>query len=113
MPIVTPESVQVLLGKFVDFILRYAVTLAAVSAVSMALIEMVKALVSWRDRFQKRVVAEWIRGVAMPPILSDVAPDGPPTATDFHSLVYSALIRLTTAESVDPSAINRGVEWTP
>jgi hypothetical protein len=50
----TPEEVFKVIDELVKFILRYAVTLAAISALAMALIEMFKALFSWRDRFHKK-----------------------------------------------------------
>lgn len=110
----TPEDVYQTIDQLVGFILRYAVTLAAISALSMALIETLKALFSWRDRFHKRRVRDWIQSVDIPPE-AFMAIGRPPLVnnSDFHERVYSQLIRLTTGETVGSSAMAKGIEWTP
>lgn len=110
----TPEDVYNAIDRFTSFILRYAITLAAISALSMALIETFKALFSWRDRFHKQRVRDWIRSVNIPPEAL-MAIGRPPLVnhSDFHVRVYSQLIRLTTGETVDPSAMGKNIEWTP
>jgi len=110
----TPEDVYRSIDRLVGFILRYAITLAAISALSMALIETFKALFSWRDRFHKRRVRDWIQSVEIPPE-AFIEIGRPPLVnhSDFRERVYSQLIRLTTGETVDPSAMGKSIEWTP
>jgi hypothetical protein len=110
----TPEDVYTAIDRLTSFILRYAITLAAISALSMALIETFKALFSWRDRFHKRWVRHWIQSVDVPPDAFTKI-DRPPLTnySDFHNRVYSQLIRLTTGEAVSPSAMDKDIEWTP
>jgi hypothetical protein len=112
----TPGLVYDVINKFTDFILRYAVTLAAVGALSMALIEMIKSLCSWRDRFHKRMVVAWLKSVPMP--AKSFAVINPPpasilSASEFHEKVYSQLIRLTTGEIVGSGEMSKSIEWRP
>ena len=108
------EDVYKAIDQLVGFILRYAITLAAISALSMALIEMLKALLSWRDRFHKRWVRGWVQSVSVPgqafERINLPCPDGDAA---FHERVYTQLIRRTTGETVDPAAMARPIEWTP
>lgn len=98
----TPEDVFQTVDSLVGFILRYAVTLAAISALAMALIELVKALISGRDRFQKWRLRQWIE---------QTSPAGINAAT-----VYTSLIRLTTGEQPgegSKAAMDGGIEARP
>lgn len=109
----TPENVSKVIDDLVGFILRYAVTLAAISALSMALIEMVKALLSWRDRFQKRLVVGWVKSVLVPVEAFQRLELSRPSDDEFHERVYIRLIQLTTGETVDSAAMTKPIEWTP
>lgn len=109
----TPEGVGDVIKNLSEYILRYAITLAAVSALSMALLEAVKALGSVRDRFHKRRVRNWIERVTVPgEVLISGAPI-PPDDRVFHEHVYGELVWLTTAEQVDATAITGSIEWKP
>ncbi len=112
-----PELVSETVQQISDFILRYAVTLAAVGALAMALIEAAKALLSLRDRFHKSIVRRWVEGARTPvKLIGDL---GLTARTDeqFHRLVYAQLIRLTTGEDVGDEAAKamaasvEGVPW--
>lgn len=98
----TPESVFETVDSLVGFILRYAVTLAAISALAMALIELVKALISGRDRFHKWRLRQWI---------GRTSPDGM-----IAERVYDSLIQLTTGEvpaEGTKAAMDGGIESRP
>jgi hypothetical protein len=110
----TPESVYNAIDQLVGFILRYAVTLAAISALSMALIEALKALLSWRDRFHKQGVRRWVQSVSVPGQAFDALKLVPPaTNAAFHESVYMRLIRLTTGETVGAQAMAAPIDWKP
>lgn len=112
--VMTPEDVSKTIDHLVGFILRYAVTLAAIGALSMALIELLKALLSWRDRFHKRRACGWVQSV---PVLGQaferIHRPRPDKDAAFHERVYTQLIRLTTGETVGPLAMASPIEWTP
>ena len=109
----TPQDVYKVVDQFVGFILRYAVTLAAISALSMALIEAVKAILSWRDRFHKRRVRHWVQSVAVPRETFQRVQLPPPDVAQFHQRVYAQLIQLTTGETAKPEAMVEPIEWRP
>lgn len=94
-----------------DFVLGYAITLAAVGALSMAMLEAWKTLSAWRDGFHKKKLREWLRGVPVPfDALERTACCCPPGDDDaFHNRVYAQLIRLTTGESAGLSALTQPV----
>ena len=97
----TPESVFKIVDSLVEFILSYAVTLAAISALAMALIELVKALFSARDRFHKWRLCQWI---------------GQKSPETNAARVYESLIQLTTGEMPTEgkkAAMDGGIEWRP
>ncbi len=108
----TPEDVYKVIDRLVGFILRYAVTLAAVSAFSAALIEAVKALLSWRDRFHKAHLLRWVRSVPLPGEAARRIHREVEEAR-FHEYVYSQLLRLTTGEAPAETAMRMPIEWTP
>lgn len=56
-----PETLLSELARFSNFILSYAVTLAAVGAVTMALLEAWKKLRGSRPRYHQRAVLNWLR----------------------------------------------------
>jgi hypothetical protein len=112
-----PELVSQSVQQISEFILRYAVTLAAIGALAMALLEAAKALMSVRDRFHKNIVRGWVeRARTSAPLIAEL---GLTTRTDeqFHRLVYAQLIRLTTGEDVGDEAAKamaasvEGVPW--
>lgn len=110
----TPEDVNNVLNQLVDFILRYAITLTAIGALSMALLEAAKALSSWRDRFHKRRLMVWLRSVQIARLPFDgtaLSPSGDKNA--FVEKIYAQLIKLTTAETVTSAALSRNIEMVP
>ena len=112
----TPGDINNVIIKFADFILRYAVTLAAVSALSMALIEMIKSLCSWRDRFHKRKLIRWLKRIKVPAENFTVVKQHADSRSDgpaFHKKIYSQLIQLTTGETDGSAAMNKPIEWLP
>ncbi len=110
----TPEDVYRTIDQLADFILRYAVTLAAIGALSMALIELLKTLFSWRDRFHKKRFCDWVRNVPIPQAASEeICRSLPANDAAFHQNVYIKLIQLTTGEPVGPSDMAKPIEWMP
>ena len=109
----TPELVSDAINNISNFILRYAVTLAAVGALAMALIEAVKALFSLRDRFHKRVVTSWVTGT--PVDRQRFAELGLPALPEegVKDAIYRQLIVLTTGQTVSRTAMETSVEWKP
>lgn len=55
-----PETVRAAVTTFSDFLLRYFVALAAVGALAMALIELVKKVHDTRTRYHARQVLRWL-----------------------------------------------------
>lgn len=96
---ITPKDVYDVVKNFTDFILRYAITLVAISATSMALLEAVKALLSWRDRFHKQQIRQWINSV--------------PGTAEVRERVYAQLIKLTTGEKAGSKEMAEPIEWKP
>jgi len=93
----TPENVYEVIQELVNFLLRYAVTLAAISALSMALIEAAKAIGSIRSRFHKKSILKWIEE-------SQLSNQGD---------VYAQLIQLTTGEIVEHNEMNNSIGSLP
>ncbi|MBI4525521.1 MAG: alpha/beta hydrolase [Deltaproteobacteria bacterium] len=98
----TPENIYQTIDSLVGFILRYAVTLAAISGLAMALIELVKGLLSWRDRFHKRRLRKWIESVPLKDLREtlgrlkerfpeDVKPAPPETDLELHRRIYDSI----------------------
>lgn len=108
-----PESIAGAIGQISDFILRYAVTLAAVGALSMALLEAAKALLSVRDRFQKGVVRRWIATARLAAGLGSTLQLEARTDDQYRGRIYVQLIRLTTGEVVGQEALEASVEPMP
>ncbi len=61
-----PESIQASLNAISDFILRYAVTLAALAALTVGLLEAYKKVFSTLARFQQKAVIRWLEQEASP-----------------------------------------------
>lgn len=107
-----PEDVYKAIDRLVGFVLRYAVTLAAVSAFSMALLESVKALLSWRDRFHKRHLLRWVNSISLPREACEQI-NWHFDEAQFNERVYAKLLRLTTGETPGGAAMVKPIEWTP
>lgn len=106
----SPETILAELQKFSGFIMNYAVTLAAVGAITMALLEAAKKLLGTRPRFHQRAVLNWLqreqfekKGPAMGilPIRLEgqygmLGAAGESTAPPDHRAAYQQLMHLTT-----------------
>lgn len=88
----------------------------------MALIELFKGLLSWRDRFHKRRVRAWIESFPIPTqVFAEIRKSEPADAEwtppqadlDFHKRVCAQLLRLTTGEGPDGVSMERPMEWRP
>jgi len=55
-----PELISKIIEQFADFILRYLIALSAVGALSMAILEIYKKVMSKRQEFHYRALEEWI-----------------------------------------------------
>lgn len=109
-----PADINKVLGLFVDFILRYGITLVAIGALSMALIEAFKSLFSWRDRWHRWKFCNWIQSIELPLRAFDQTEDLlPENESAFHHSVYTQLIQLTTGQDVGVEEMNRGFEILP
>jgi len=109
----SPESIANAIKDISDFVLRYAVTLAAVGALSMALLEAAKSLLSARDRFQKGIVREWIASAGVPAGSRSSLHLEASTDEQYRGRIYVQLIRLTTGEIVGQDALGASVELVP
>ena len=109
----TPEAIAQAIGDIANFVLRYAITLAAVGALSMALLEAAKSLLSVRDRFQKKVVRDWIATARFPAGLWPSAKRAPQTDDEYREWIYAELIRLATGEVVGAAALHASIDPVP
>jgi len=108
------EQIKTVINNFVDFILNYAITLAAIGGLSMALIEALKSIFSWRDRWHRWKVCDWIQGMTIP--VNIFAKLNIPSESDeaaFHHTVYTQLILLTTGQNVPTGEMGKGIELLP
>lgn len=102
-----PDGIVAAVNQFAEFLLRYLGALAAVGALSMALIEAGKKLLDSRTKFQ---ALRWTRWVMRTPL--DRA--GVTSAPASHQRAMSELLRLCTgvtveeAESVSRRLLERG-----
>ena len=97
-----PEGVGIAVNQFADFLLRYLGALAAVGALSMALIEAGKKLLDSRTKFQ---ALRWTRWMMRTPLDRAMAGAGPAT----HVKAMAQLIQLctgVTAEEASGAASN-------
>ena len=91
----TPDSIVSTVNRFTDFLLGYVGALAAVGALSMALIEAGKKLLDSRTRFQALRWTQWLkrtpfeRGI----LSSYIAKDAPALS---QTLAYGELLQLCT-----------------
>jgi hypothetical protein len=91
----TPDSIVVTVNRFTDFLLGYVGALAAVGALSMALIEAGKKLLDSRTRFQALRWTEWLK---RSPFEASVIPSTASksgSALSIH-LAYGELLQLST-----------------
>ena len=104
-----PTALQLSVEGFAGFVLRYFVALAAVGALTMALIEAWKKVFDTRTRFHMKAVLAWIAQTANE---QRVAPRlgraDPPDA----NLAYAELIHLTTGTDI-PRADDVATELLP
>jgi hypothetical protein len=92
------DRVMDVVTKMSDFILNYALALAATSALAVALLEAFKSLWKTRERFHMRKLHQWIGQVKIPDgwtAKKEIEAGG------FHDEVYRQLVVLTTGERLD------------
>lgn len=84
-----PEGIVLAVNQFAEFLLRYLGALAAIGALSMALIEAAKKLLDSRTKFH---ALRWTRWMARTPLAQSAVPESPAS----HSRAMSQLIQLCT-----------------
>src|SRR5438067_780425 len=84
-----PDGVVIAVNQFAEFLLRYLGALAAVGALSMALIEAAKKLLDSRTKFQ---ALRWMRWMVRTPLTHSVTGADTPT----HSRAMAELLQLCT-----------------
>jgi len=89
-----PDKVFETVVSMSDFILDYALALAATSVLAMALLEAWKAVFKIRERFHMRQIHGWISQAPLP----SEKESGPGR---YHDQVYRQLILLTTGQDLD------------
>jgi hypothetical protein len=97
----TPDGVVSTVNRFTDFLLGYVAALAAVGALTMALIEAGKKFFDSRTRFQARRWTEWLhRNPVETGLLPSGGAKGPKAATSLDlTSAYSELLHLCTGVS--------------
>lgn len=93
-----PDKILQAVGSMSDFILQYALALAATSVLAMALLEAWKSVFKTRERFHMRQLYQWISEAPIPAAISKDATPGPGR---FHDQVYRQLVLLTTGQDLD------------
>lgn len=100
-----PSSVTEAVGTFADFLLRYFIALAAVGALTMALIEAIKKLLDLKMRYQMNATLDWFAAwgageTRLQPSNQEVRvrPD------ELASEAYAQLIHLTTGTPLPAGA---------
>jgi hypothetical protein len=76
-----PLAIQQSLEAIADFILRYAITLAALGALTVGLLEAYKKLFSTLAQFQRKAVVRWLTQEALTPpagtqVMASIGPGG-------------------------------------
>lgn len=84
-----PEGVVLAVNQFAEFLLRYLGALAAIGALSMAVIEALKKLLDSRTKFQ---ALRWTRWMIRTPLVQNAIPGGSPS----HSRAMAELLQLCT-----------------
>lgn len=93
-----PDKILQTVGSMSDFILQYALALAATSVLAMALLEAWKSVFKTRERFHMRQLYQWISQAPVPAATSQDATPGP---GGFHDQAYRQLVLLTTGQDLD------------
>jgi len=93
-----PDKILQTVGSMSDFILQYALALAATSVLAMALLEAWKSVFKTRERFHMRQLYQWI---SQAPVPAATSPDATPGPGGFHDQVYRQLVLLTTGQDLD------------
>ena len=93
-----PDKILQTVGSMSDFILQYALALAATSVLAMALLEAWKSVFKTRERFHMRQLYQWISQAPVPAATSQDATPGP---GGLHDQVYRQLVLLTTGQDLD------------
>lgn len=93
-----PDKILQAVGSMSDFILQYALALAATSVLAMALLEAWKSVFKTRERFHMRQLYQWISEAPIPAAISK---DATPRPGRFHDQVYRQLVLLTTGQDLD------------
>jgi len=99
-----PGKVKEVVGELTDFILEYAIALAAISALAMALIEGFKSIVKTRERFHMRRLHDWIVSTPTPTLHIEGLRTEAVSTNQFRESVFRQLMHLTTGiDLIDPS----------
>jgi hypothetical protein len=93
-----PNKILQTVDSMSNFILEYAVALAATSVLAMALLEAWKSIFKTRERFHMRQLYRWI---GQAPVLAAKSGDSTPGPSGFHDQVYRQLVLLTTGQDLD------------
>lgn len=93
-----PDRVLLAVGSMSDFILHYALALAATSVLAMALLEAWKSVRKTRECFHMRQLHGWI---SQAPVPASMSKDGTSSPGGFHDQVVRQLILLTTGQDLD------------
>ena len=89
-----PDGIVIAVNQFAEFLLRYLGALAAIGALSMALIEAAKKLLDSRTKFQ---ALRWTRWMMRTPLDRAIAQAAVPS----HQRAMSELIQLCTGVTAD------------
>lgn len=93
-----PDKILQTVGSMSDFILHYALALAATGVLAMALLEAWKSVFKTRERFHMRELYGWI---SQAPVPASMLKDGASEPGGFHDQVYRQLVLLTTGQDLD------------
>lgn len=106
-----PAGIVAAVNQFTDFLLRYVSALAAVGALSMALIELAKRLFDCKTRFQALRWTRWVTGTAFDPpatMQSYVDSYSALPQTPSRLTAYAELLQLCTGVSRDEASVAAG-----
>lgn len=106
-----PESVYQALLKLSDFILRYAVTLAAVSVLSMALLEAFKTFVKKREKYHAQALFDWAMKSPLPE--RNALGELRLSQEEFRSKAYRQILELTTGARHEEIGLPPTQWWKP
>jgi hypothetical protein len=93
-----PGRVLEVVGSLSDFILSYALALAATSVLAVALLEVWKSVWKTRERFHMRQLHKWISQAQVP---GSLTVEGSSGGGGFHDEVYRQIVLLTTGQHLD------------